>query len=267
MDSRPVWPARLDLCNDVAESAWILPRLLDWGRTIGTPVTSLVPRGYDAYVRVLHPASAGPEGETVRWRAIAETTGRVFHPLVQFERIFDPAALEAANGSVAPPRVGHLGLATCAALYGQLAGWTTTPEDCWFGIWDGWGSFGYPRSMVFFGPGRTGQRQVEADLEALARRLETSPRFRHPDRDYFLAHGPLGAACDLVGSVVAVTPNLAWPRDRAWVVATEIDFDSTLVACPAACAEALLANPALEAVRVGPRERLDLGGDVRNPER
>ena len=121
--------------------------------------------------------------------------------------------------------------------------------------------------MAFLGSGREHRRQVEAELKALGRRLKTSPRFHHPGRDYFLAHGPVGTACELVGSVVAVTPSLAWPSDRAWVVATEIDFDSTLVACTAACADALVANPALEAVPVQPDDRLDLGGDVRNPER
>ena len=265
MDARPVWPARLVLCDDVAQSGWILPRLLAWGSN-GTPVASLVPRGFDAYVRVLHPASTGPEGGAVRWRAVAEATGRTFHPLVQFERIADPATREAL-GSVSPPRVGHLDPATCAALYGQLAGWTATPEDCWFGVWDGWGSFGYPRSMAFLGPRRKGQRQVEAELKALGRRLGASPRFHHPCRDYYLAHGPVVTACELVESATAVTPSLAWPGDRTFVVATEIDFDSTLVACPAACAEALLANPALEAVPVQPDDRLDLGGDVRNPVR
>ena len=45
-------------------------------------------------------------------------------------------------------------------------------------------------------------------------------------------------------------PNLLWPEGREWVLVSEIDFDSTLVACSRACADALLASPDLEAVEI-----------------
>lgn len=46
------------------------------------------------------------------------------------------------------------------------------------------------------------------------------------------------------------SPNIVWPEGREWVLVSEIDFDSTLVACSAACAGALLADPEIEAHRV-----------------
>jgi len=55
-----------------------------------------------------------------------------------------------------------------------------------------------------------------------------------------------------------------WPDDQAWCVGSEIDFDSTLVAASEECADALLADTTLEAVPVGPDDRLDIGGDVIN---
>ncbi|SJN09694.1 hypothetical protein FM113_06960 [Leucobacter sp. 7(1)] len=46
------------------------------------------------------------------------------------------------------------------------------------------------------------------------------------------------------------SPNIVWPEGREWVLVSEIDFDSTLVACSAACAGALLSEPGIEAHRV-----------------
>jgi hypothetical protein len=54
---------------------------------------------------------------------------------------------------------------------------------------------------------------------------------------------------------------LWWPEDRAWVVASEIDFDSTIVATTTAGAETLLNAEGLEALLVPSDGRLDIGGD------
>ena len=55
----------------------------------------------------------------------------------------------------------------------------------------------------------------------------------------------IAEALDVFGRAA---PQIAWPRDRTWVLATEIDVDSTYVAGPASVVEAVLADPALEAV-------------------
>ncbi|MBK0421876.1 hypothetical protein JD292_07290 [Leucobacter sp. CSA2] len=46
------------------------------------------------------------------------------------------------------------------------------------------------------------------------------------------------------------TPNLIWPRGREWVLVSEIDLDSTLIACSRDAADALLAAPGIEAVEI-----------------
>jgi hypothetical protein len=58
-----------------------------------------------------------------------------------------------------------------------------------------------------------------------------------------------------------LTPQLWWPEDRAWVVATEIDFDSTIVASTNGGAETLLNGDGLEALLVPSDGRLDIAGD------
>ena len=63
---------------------------------------------------------------------------------------------------------------------------------------------------------------------------------------------------------LGLTPQLWWPEDRAWVVATEIDFDSTIVAATTAGAEALLNTEGIEALLLPADGRLDEGGDQIN---
>ena len=45
-------------------------------------------------------------------------------------------------------------------------------------------------------------------------------------------------------------PNLLWPDDHAWVMVSEIDFDSTIVAGSAELIAAIVADPALEAASI-----------------
>lgn len=53
--------------------------------------------------------------------------------------------------------------------------------------------------------------------------------------------------------------SLIWPTDQAWCIATEIDWDSTLVAGPDHVADALLADDSLEAFEVNYDDELSHG--------
>lgn len=59
-------------------------------------------------------------------------------------------------------------------------------------------------------------------------------------------------------------PNLFWPRDRAWCVGTEIDFDSTLVAGSHPLIAELTQNPTLECWPIDPNASLTSGSDELN---
>jgi hypothetical protein len=78
---------------------------------------------------------------------------------------------------------------------------------------------------------------------------------RLPQRDYLLLEGPIDAAMD-IGWILAgerfipQSPNLFWPSDHAWCVASEIDLAFTLVAGSNDLAEALVAEPRIETWRV-----------------
>jgi len=274
----PVWPTELELQSDVGPSDWILPQLLP---TVisggdGTPVGGIVPMGFPAYVRVLHPAGTGGREPPVRWREMAAANGRTYHPLMQWEQIREPDPEALGLGRISDPSTGTLEPEQCQVLYAALEGWTSTPGACWIGIWSGFGSLYAPSGRSasiarFQRPGHDEER-ADAELDALvasweeaAEAVKRAPGFHHPGREYLLAKGPCSAICLLGEPPLHVTPSLVWPEDHAWVVGSEIDFDSTLVAGSRQCVDALLREERLETVEVGSDDRLDYGGDVINP--
>lgn len=92
-----------------------------------------------------------------------------------------------------------------------------------------------------------------------------APRLELPHRAYLLFRGPLGAVlpwcCTGPQGRWGQTPNLLWPTDRTWCVATEIDLDSTVVGGPHALVDAICAHPDLEAFEVGESDSLMVDGD------
>ena len=251
---------------------------------MGTPVTSIVPVGYDAYVRVFHPVGAPAPAEFVTWQEVADWSVGTFHALAQFERM---SIAVKPNPGPPPfdqaPDQGNLTPALCDVLVRQLARLTETPSACYFAIWDGRGilTAGSSVTVRAFANDDDDDHDhdhdedvvtLEAQRVAWQRQVAELPRFEHPDRSYLLGRGPIGLACDLdrqppaPGSwqTLGLPPQIWWPEDRAWVVASEIDFDSTIIATTNAGAEALLDCEGLEALLVPRDGRLDIDGDLIN---
>lgn len=134
---------------------------------------------------------------------------------------------EAKIGSVIPT-----GFAAYVKIDGRsdltdiLARHTTTPERCWFCLWDG---YGYLTGAVWeFRAYEVGPPGQPPPTGPFARKppqpkLQRS-RVRLPNRDYLLFSGAVEQ-----GAGWQDGPNLWWPADRAWCVASEIDLDYTLV--------------------------------------
>lgn len=231
--------------TDISAGRWLEERLWDWGPSSqGVRVGSVVPEGFAAYARILHPAGRRPEdgGGTVRWATVATWTGGTMHPDVQFDRLarLQPHHAEPSWGY--RPHEGSLPREETERVVALLRPHTSTPERCWFAVWEG---FGY---------------------EDLNRYYQSMPRVRVPNRAYLLFQGPLETVHTFVwGGVVWQSPNILWPDDRAWCVATEIDLDSTYVGGSQACIDQILADRGLEAFRTTLDARVDLGGDTVNP--
>ena len=62
----------------------------------------------------------------------------------------------------------------------------------------------------------------------------------------------------------AQSPSLIWPDDRAWVLVTEVDFDSTIVAGSPELVRALCADPRIEAHAIPADADLTWDGDPIN---
>jgi hypothetical protein len=58
---------------------------------------------------------------------------------------------------------------------------------------------------------------------------------------------------------------MIWPADRSWYLATEIDFDSTLVGGSAKLIEAILSEPSFEALSIDRQAMLTWDADRVNP--
>ena len=103
----------------------------------------------------------------------------------------------------------------------------------------------------------------------LPREVLDGPRLRLPHRDHIVFSGPLRDAVRIGhtyswGGFATQSPTLFWAADRSWCVASEIDFDSTLVGGSAELVAAVLGSPDLEALPVGPDDSLRLDGDAVN---
>jgi len=207
--------------SDVAPAAWIGPRLHRFCQDVG----SVVPEGFEAYGRLLHPVETVEGGVVARerWSDVAARNGRIVHPEMQFHLVSRPvgepapARYERGQG----PSWGSLSLPERRVLVELLAGDTATPDRCWFCVWEGYG---------------------ELDDKGVTERV------RLPARDYLLCTGPLDLALARLAWLSDQSPNLWWPDDRAWVVATEIDYAWTYTGGSHRLVDALLADARLEAL-------------------
>ena len=246
----------LRVCDEVVAAAWVAPRL---GGGFGA-VGRVVPRGYDAYARICHPAE-DRDGEPVSWPAVAAACGRRAHALMQWHALVgspDPLQRTEVRWRGRDPQLGNLEPDTLGELCGLLGAHTTTAGDCVFCLWDGYGWVENAWTPPSFAAAAR-ERGPAFSAPELAR-----PRVELSGRSYLLAAGALPAALAIVAPPFRQSPNLFWPADRAWCAATELDFDSTLVGGTRELVEAILAAPGLDAWRVGPDDSLAAGADVIN---
>jgi len=210
-------PARWSSAIDQAR--WIAERLGPFAEG----VTSVVPAGFDAYARILHPAEEPGFGERlVRWREVAAWSGVALRPDAQFHTV----ALPATKPKTPPPwrgqgpRQGRLYLPDAEVLAEILRGFTTTPERCFFGLWAGYSVRG-------------------------------GPLLELPGREYLLYEGPVEAITATASLGHGQTANLAWPADHAWCLASEIDLAWTYVGGSGPLVERLLGDERIECLPAG----------------
>lgn len=248
--------------DGAAAGAWIVPALDgDWGGQ----VKNLVPQIYDAYARIFHPAG-DEEGNEVTWAEVARRLGTEADPEMQWHAIvgsYDPTSFTDKRWPGADPWLGELPEQELDLLCAVLAGHTDTPDSVYFGM-----------STIRGG---------------IVDEWPDAPQHEQHHREWVILKGPLTAVDQIAVSsrhgmsFVAYPadveppdhepperfhreePNLIWPEDRAWFVASEVDFDSTLIGGSRALIDALLASPELEVLEVDGEVSLTADADKLNP--
>jgi hypothetical protein len=232
---------------DVSVGAWIRPRLADLDGTVGC----VVPAGYAAYARILHPL-----GDGITWAEVCARTGAVPHALVQWHSI--GRGRDPHDG----PEEGDLRSPAREALLALLPA-----SDVTFGLWEGFGWIDGGWQQAGWRSWSAGDEPLPEPVRlpsAFAPEIMDGPRLRLPQRAHILFSGPSGAWPHVC------SPTLTWPQDRSWFVGTEVDLDSTLVAGSAELIGRILASPDFESWSVGLGDSLGWMSDTINgpsPER
>lgn len=242
--------------EDASAADWVIAGL----RGFAESVLSVVPAGFAAYARIFHPAARLPpippsrvidesEIQSVPWQEVAAANGRTAHRTMQWDCLV--GAWEGVPGRQPlteqpgiwdeEPQTGSLPRHLASDLAELLARYTTTPGECFFGLWEGWGGSVVP---------------------------DDTASFHIPHRRMLLLTGPgTAVSTSLQGPepIPHQAPNLWWPADRAWCVATEIDFNTTYLGASQGCVDAVLASSAFEAAAVEPTDGITVYSDTINP--
>lgn len=239
-------PSGMEASLDLSEAEWVRESLT----TFAKDVASIVPAVFAEYARIFHPLQGG-----VRWGEVANANGRVLHAEAQFQGVATPVGAPLpmhqwdVRGPWACPRTGTMPSDVRDHLAHVLAEFTITPDRISFGLWDGYGylhpSRGSGRALTR--SGAVIARWKHPDPHPHPEWFEARPRrptLELPNRSYLMYNGALSD----VSSWPWDGPNLWWPHDRAWFVASEIDFVSTYVGGTAEAIAAILAATELEAL-------------------
>jgi hypothetical protein len=217
---------------DPSPGDWVNERLMMVHGTQGIPVGAVVPTGFPRVVRVLHPAGDGRS-----WAQVAAVAGRTVHPLVQWAAIADHFDGTGRSSDV-DPQEGSVPADTLAAILEHCPAET----DVIHAVWGGFGSWVERSDERTLMPGWGGREYLLFDASK-------EPHTHWPGMD----------------ALWSQSANLIWPPDHSWCIATEIDWDSTLVAGPDSVADGILGDARLEAFEVAYEDDLSWYGDSVNP--
>jgi hypothetical protein len=194
---------------------------------------------------IFHPAT-NAEGNPVAWADVARARGTQPHREMQWHAILGSVEPEGCRGpqwNGQDPVIGSMDPDDLDALCGILGAHAADPDHVFFGLCT-----------------------IELWEESFTREeLKENRLLRLPmGRDYIVLTGPLSAVDRLSNEAAGGTPNLIWPAEHAWLMASEVDFDSTLDGGSAELIRAIVESPELESWQVEPTDSLAVDADKIN---
>lgn len=183
----------------------------------GNRVTSVVPPGYESYLRILNPIEFR-DRSTVLWTEAVTRNGLDSKPWMQWNELAATPGVMLPDGD-GQPEMGNPHASLATALIEAL------PADDsihFFASWSGYASE-FPGPVVMFSPSQ---------------------------RDMVLYSGSLrdGQGTPLVPrTVTGRVPMYWWPHDLSWCVGQDIYARSLIVGCSRNTARDILASPNLDA--------------------
>lgn len=185
---------------------------------------------------------------------------------MQWHAILGPGDGSGVKWAGQDPPIGEMDIKTLDALCEVLASHTADPDQCLFGLCE-----------------------IQGWLDSISTTHVPSLLELPMGRNYAILTGPLSAIDQLIrdwGNSLELTfssgtvetpphqdaaplrqreaPNLIWPSDHSWFVASEVDFDSTLIGGSATLIDAVLKCPALEAMPIEESTSLAADADTVN---
>lgn len=282
--------------TDVSRGHWVRDRL----GPFGGEVSSVMPRGFEAYARVLH--RAVDRGVVpVRWADVAASTGTFLHPAAQWWRVARRPDVWTQQPTVAfdepwpddwypeghvgtrrggprewpggNPAQGELDHVQLPALVDVLRPFTL-PDSVTAAFWEGSGWQGAVLLTLWSDDETNGHVHNGRTVPHLDAAVVNGPTLELPGRNHILFACTLDDVAALAEGTATAdvtpfeagsrTPSLLWPGDHAWCLATEVDFDSTLVGGCRALVDAVLADETLEAFEVAETDSLAYDADQVN---
>lgn len=219
----------LTFCSDLAAADWLVHSTLPWQRLV-----CFGPAGFAAYARLrLLPDPVRP-GQSEN----------------------DVAAEDWRTDQL--PR-----------LFELLATRTTTPDDCYFCVWEGFGhaepftdddaaypGMDNPAGRIGWAAARPGL----APTSGASPSVRQAPKVEVPNRAYWLFRGPLAeiGTWDTAEAwpghcrLDAAEPAFVWPVDRAWCVALDVDPHWAGIGGGRPLINQLITDPILDVVAADP---------------
>jgi hypothetical protein len=258
-------PEGVQLAESLGPAEWLRDELrwdvLDMPRR----VRDVLPPTFDEYIRVLHPVVdiSGGTARHLRWSDVALShRGEAIGAETSFLELSHSTPSEAFH-PLAPQPLDSLPPHLHSHLTEVLSDAINRQEDCWLLYWDGYGWYG--------GDVRHGWSS-EDDAATIARRRDEAERRAHEEQtqleriprvilarhEYFLFRGSIPGVQGLV-EVLHQSPNVWWPANHGWCIATPVHSFSTYISASKELADAILRRNELEIVRVSPQSLLDRG--------